>query len=276
MTKKTSILYLEPDDKKMIHSIAWRTMVGSSTYQYEKMQALTFLYGMIPAIKRYYPDKNDRIQAYKRHWELWNTTPQVAGLVTGLAASMERQASLDPDYDVSSINAVKVALMGPLAGIGDSIFWGSLKIIATGIGVSFAAQGSILGPILFFLVYNIPASLVRHLFPVLGFKLGVGFLEKASKNGLMPFITQCCNIIGLMMVGAMTCTMVTLKIPYVYEADGAKIIVQELLDSILPNVLPVALTLLCFQLLKKKNIQPVVLIVGLIIICIILHYFGIL
>ena len=74
----------------------------------------------------------------------------------------------------------------------------------------------------------------------------------------------------------MTCTMVTLKIPYVYEADGAKIIVQELLDSILPNVLPVALTLLCFQLLKKKNIQPVVLIVGLIIICIILHYFGIL
>ena len=62
MTKKTSILYLEPDDKKMIHSIAWRTMVGSSTYQYEKMQALTFLYGMIPAIKRYYPDKNDRIE----------------------------------------------------------------------------------------------------------------------------------------------------------------------------------------------------------------------
>ena len=79
MTKKNSILYLNPEDKKMINSVAWRMMVGSAPYQYEKMQALSFLYAMVPVVKRYYKDdKEKRIEAYKRHWELWNTTPQVA------------------------------------------------------------------------------------------------------------------------------------------------------------------------------------------------------
>lgn len=277
MTKKNSILHLEPEDKKMVNSIAWRMMVGSSSYQYEKMQALSFLYAMTPAIKRYYKDdKERRIAAYKRHWELWNTTPQVAGIVAGLAASMEREAAKNPDYDVSSINALKVSLMGPLAGIGDSFFWGSLKIIATGIGVSFALQGNILGPILYFLVYNIPASLARHLLPILGFNLGNSFMEKMNKGGIMPFLTKCCNIIGIMMIGAMACSMVTLKIPFVYEIQGATINVQEIIDSILPNALPMGLTLLCFWMLRKKNVSPTILIVLLIVVSIALHAVGIL
>lgn len=277
MTKKNSILHLEPEDKKMVNSIAWRMMVGSSSYQYEKMQALSFLYAMTPAIKRYYKDdKERRIAAYKRHWELWNTTPQVAGIVAGLAASMEREAAKNPDYDVSSINALKVSLMGPLAGIGDSFFWGSLKIIATGIGVSFALQGNILGPILYFLVYNIPASLARHLLPILGFNLGNSFMEKMNKAGFMPFLTKCCNIIGIMMIGAMACSMVTLKIPFVYEIQGATINVQEIIDSILPNALPMGLTLLCFWMLRKKNVSPTILIVLLIVVSIALHAVGIL
>ena len=277
MTKKNSILHLEPEDKKMVNSIAWRMMVGSSSYQYEKMQALSFLYAMTPAIKRYYKDdKERRIAAYKRHWELWNTTPQVAGIVAGLAASMEREAAKNPDYDVSSINALKVSLMGPLAGIGDSFFWGSLKIIATGIGVSFALQGNILGPILYFLVYNIPASLARHLLPILGFNLGNSFMEKMNKAGIMPFLTKCCSIIGIIMIGAMACSMVTLKILFVYEIQGATINVQEIIDSILPNALPMGLTLLCFWMLRKKNVSPTILIVLLIVVSIALHAVGIL
>lgn len=277
MTKRNSILYLNPEDKKMINSVAWRMMVGSGPYQFEKMQALSYLYAMVPVIKRYYKDdKEKRIEAYKRHWELWNTTPQVAGFVAGLSAAMEREASLNPDYDVSSINTTKVALMGPLAGIGDSIFWGSLKVIATGIGVSFALQGNILGPILYFLVYNIPSSLARHLLPVIGFNLGTTFFEKMNKNGIMPFLTESCNIVGLIMVGSMACTMVSLKIPFIYESEGTTINVQEILDSILPNALPVGLTLLCFWFMKKKDVHPTILIISLVIIAIVLHAVGIL
>ena len=198
MSKKDSLFHLEPEDKKMINSVTWRTMIGSGTYQYEKMQGLTFLYAMVPVIERYYKKKEDKVEAYKRHWEIWNTTPQMAGLATGLAASMEKQASEDPNYDTKSINAVKASLMGPLASIGDSVFWGTLKIIATGIGVSFAAAGSILGPILYFLIYNIPATFVRHILPVIGFKSGENFLKKASENGTIPLLTQYASMIGLM------------------------------------------------------------------------------
>ena len=101
-------------------------------------------------------------------------------------------------------------------------------------------------------------------------------MEKMDKAGIIPFLTKCCNIIGIMMVGAMACSMVTLKIPFVYEAHGATINVQEIIDSILPNALPMGLTLLCFWMLKKKNVSPTVLIISLIIVSIALHAIGIL
>ena len=78
------------------------------------------------------------------------------------------------------------------------------------------------------------------------------------------------------MVGSMACTMVTIKVPFVYEAEGATINVQEILDSILPNALPLGLTLLCFWLLKKKNVSPTILIILLVVVAIALHAVGIL
>jgi PTS system mannose-specific IID component/fructoselysine and glucoselysine-specific PTS system IID component len=275
--KKQSIWYLEPEDKKMINSITWRTMNGSSTYNYERWQALAFLFAMIPAIKRYYAnDREKRIEAYKRHWALWNTTPQMAGLATGIAASMERQAAQDPAYDTASINTLKASLMGPLAGIGDSLFWGSFKVIATGVGAAFALQGSILGPLLYFLVYNIPASCARHLLPIVGFNLGTASLEKANKSGLLPFLTKCCNIVGLMTIGAMTTTMVRVNIPYVFEMNGAEMALQKIIDGIIPKVLPVCLTLLCFNIMRKKDVPPLIMIIALVAASIVLHAIGIL
>ena len=276
MSKKDSLFHLEPEDKKMINSVTWRTMIGSGPYQYEKMQGLTFLYAMVPVIERYYKKKEDKVEAYKRHWEIWNTTPQMAGLATGLAASMEKQASEDPNYDTKSINAVKASLMGPLASIGDSVFWGTLKIIATGIGVSFAAAGSILGPILYFLIYNIPATFVRHILPVIGFISGENFLKKASENGTIPLLTQYASMIGLMTIGAMACTMVSISIPFTYNVKDVSFTVQSIIDSIAPAILPTGLTLLCMNILKKGKVAPAVLIIILVIASIILHCFGIL
>jgi PTS system mannose-specific IID component/fructoselysine and glucoselysine-specific PTS system IID component len=275
--KKQSIWYLEPEDKKMVNKLTWRTMAGDSTFYFERWQGLTFLYAMVPAIKRYYADsKEKRIEAYKRHWTAWNTTPQMAGLATGLAAAMELKASKEPDYDTASINTLKASLMGPLAGIGDSLFWGSFKVIATGVGAAFALQGSILGPILFFLIYNIPASCARHMLPILGFSLGTSSLEKASKSGLLPFLTKCCNIVGLMTIGAMATTMVNIRIPYVFDVNGTEMAVQGIIDSIIPKILPVGLTLLVFKIMRKTNISSLMMIVALVVICIVLHAIGIL
>lgn len=272
---KENILTVKPEDKKMMNSVIWRSMTAMGGYQWEKQQALAFLYTMIPVINRYYKNPKDRIEAYKRHWELFNTTPQVVGFITGVATSMEKEAAENPDYDVISINAVKVSLMGPLAGIGDSIFWGSLKVIATGIAVSFGLAGSILGPLLYFIVFNIPSTLARHLLPVIGYNMGTSFLQDAEENGIMQFLTKAATIVGLMTVGGMTYLNISTKFAYQFSMNGSEFYLQSILDGIAPGILPLSLVLGCMYLLKKKNVSPVVLIVILLVSCIVLHGFGI-
>lgn len=274
--KKDSLLYLEPEDSKMINKVAWRSMIGSGTYNYENMQALVFLYAMIPVINRYYDKKEDRIKAYKRHLSIFNITPALYGFVTGLAASMEKTASEDPDnYDYSAIQSIKTSLMGPLSGIGDSIFWGSLKVIATGIGVSYALQGSILGPILYFLINFVPQLLCKLWLPRISFKLGTDFLDKIGNEGLMPLITKCFNVVGLMTIGAMSTTMVKLSIPLEITMGDTVLNIQSVLDGLMPSLLPVALVLVCFKFLKKE-VKPMTLIMILIVIGIVGRFFGIL
>lgn len=268
MTRKDSILYLEPEDDKMIRKVAWRSMIGSGTYNYENMQALVFLYAMLPVIDRYYDKEEDQIDAMKRHFTLFNITPAVFGFVTGLAASMEKVASENDDYDTSSINAIKTSLMGPLSGIGDSIFWGALKVVATGVGVSFASQGSILGPILYFLINFVPAWFAKMWLPRISFKLGINFLQQMEESGSMALVTKLCNIVGLMTIGAMATTMVKVNLAAEWTIEGNVLNLQNVINSILPSLLPVALTLLMFKYLKK-GMKPMTLMVILILVGII-------
>lgn len=106
-------------------------------------------------------------------------------------------------FDIESIAALKAALMGPIAGIGDSFFWGTFRIIAAGIGCGLAAQGSILGAILFLLIFNIPHYVARWYGLKLGYKSGVGFVEAAQASGMIEILTNCAKVMGLCVVGAM-------------------------------------------------------------------------
>lgn len=269
-----SLLYLEPSDKKLVRQIALRSMIGSGTFNYGNMQGLVFLYAMIPAIDRYYENETDRIEAYKRHFVLFNTTPAVFGFVTGLAASMEKVASQEKDFEISSINSVKSSLMGPLAGIGDSIFWGVLKVVATGVGVSLAMEGSLLGPLMYFLINFIPGMMAKMWLPVISYKMGDKFFTEASKSGLIPLITKYINIIGITTIGAMATTMVKVNIPLEIELEGGTVAIQSVLDRILPYMLPVGLTLLMFKYLRK-DVSPTLLIGILIVVSMILSFFKI-
>lgn len=272
--KKNALLYLEPEDDKMIRKVAWRSMIGAGSYNYENMQALVFLYAMIPVIKRYYQKTEERIEAYRRHFTLFNVTPALFGFVSGLAASMEKIASQDKNYDVSSINAIKSSLMGPLSGIGDSIFWGALKVVATGVGVSFAAQGSILGPILYFLINFIPGMMAKLLLPRISFKMGTEFFTSMEKNGTISLVTRLCNVVGLMTIGAMATSMVKMNLAWELNLSGNILNLQSVIDSILPQALPVGLTLLMFKYLKK-DVKPMTLMCILIVVGIVSSYFGI-
>ena len=109
-----------------------------------------FCFSMYPVLKKLYPDKKDLAAAMKRHLTLYQTSHYLATFQMGITAAMEEENAQDADFDTDSIGAVKTALMGPIAGIGDSLFWGTIKVIATGIGCSLALQGNILG--LYFLM----------------------------------------------------------------------------------------------------------------------------
>lgn len=269
---------LPKEDKKMINRIFWRSITafagraGGQTRQ----QAPGFIWTMLPVIDRYYKDdKEGHRQALIRHTTFYNITTYVGTFAMGLIASMERENSRNKDFDSSSIVALKTALMGPLSGIGDSIFWGVLRVIAAGLGLSFAASGSVLGPIIFLLVFNIPALLCRYYMTVVGFTVGSSFLEKMHESGIMELLTKGASILGLLMIGGMTSSMVkftsVLTIPI---KNGTPIKLQTYLDQIFVGGVPLGLTLLCLYALNKR-INPNLVLIGVMVLAIILALLGI-
>ena len=165
--------------------------------------------------------------------------------------------------------------MGPLSGIGDSIFLGTLRIITAGIGVSLAMNGSPLGAILFLLLYNIPAYALRYVGMMKGYQLGTGLLEKIQKSGMMGKVLDMTGILGLMTIGSMTATMVNLKVALTFGSGDAMTELQTVLDSIMPCLLPAGVTFFIYWLLGK-NIKTTQILLGVILISIICARFGIL
>lgn len=241
--------------KEVFKKTFWRTFPLQACFCYERMQNVGFAYQMVPALKKLYPDKEEASKALKRHLAIFNTTPCVVPFITGASIAMEEKFKKarenGEECDEESINAVKTALMGPLAGIGDSFFWGTLRIIAAGIGASLAAQGSILGAVLFFLMYNIPQLFVRYQGLKLGYKSGVSFLENMSQGGVIALLTEVAKILELVVVGSMCASMVALSTPLVISMDGADVVIQDIFNSILPNILPLGLTFVIYKLLQK-------------------------
>ncbi|MDR2629508.1 MAG: PTS system mannose/fructose/sorbose family transporter subunit IID [Spirochaetaceae bacterium] len=256
---------LSDDEDKMLKSVYRRTLSLSATYNYERMQGLGYVFSMIPVINRFYQTKEKRIAAYKRHFELFNTTPTMGGFITGLSSAMEKEASKDDNFDTTTINAVKVSLMGPFAGIGDTIFWAALRIISLGIGISLCLNGNPLGILLHLLIFNAIAHIPRYYGVYYGYGLGSNFIRNAIKQGTLGYLTKAAGIVGLVTVGAMTCQMVSFNIAWIPDIQGSPLNIQETLDSIFPYLLPLLLTFGCFKFISK-GVKPIWLMLGLMVI----------
>lgn len=249
--------------KKDLQKVFLNAITMEHTWNYERMMNDGYLYSMLPALKKIYPNQDDFIEACKRHLEFFNTTPHVITLPLGVSVAMEEQrASNMESFDTASISNVKTAIMGPLAGIGDSFFWGTLRILATGVGTSLALQGNILGPILFLLIFNIPHVLFRYLATSWGYRLGTGFLKKIQANGMMESLTLGASIIGLMVVGGMTATMIDINIPLKIGTGENAVTVQSIFDDIVPHILSLGAFGAVFYLLKKE-VKPLMILIGL-------------
>ena len=232
---------------------------------------------MIPVLKKLYGDNKEKFsQALSRHSEVYNNTFACSPFVLGIAAAMEEEAAANEEFDVSSINAIKVALMGPLSGIGDTFFWGTFRIIGSGIGISLAMQRNLLGPVLFLIIYNIPNFLVRYYGVQFGYKLGAGSIDTLVSGGLMNRATKAASVMGLTVIGGMIASMVSIKIALVanFGAD-VTLNIQGIFDEICPCILALGVTFLIYRLLKK-GVKAWWSMIGIIVVGIVGKFFGIL
>lgn len=261
--------------KKEINKVFWRSFGMEWDWNYERQQNLAFCYCLLPVIEKLYEKKEDRASAMKRHLEFFNTTPHMSTLILGITAAMEESKANDENFDTSSISNVKISLMGPLAGIGDSFIWGTLRIIATGVGVSLASKGNVLGPILFLMIFNLPAQGLRFYLMNAGYKLGSTFFDKIQKSGLMETLTYGAAILGLTVIGAMTAQNVAINIPLKIGEGDAATSIGEICNNIMPGLLPLAFTLFIYYLIRK-NVKTTYLLVLCAVIGLAGSFFGIL
>jgi fructoselysine and glucoselysine-specific PTS system IID component len=247
-----------------IRNMFFRSLALEANFNFETWQNTGFAFTIIPALKRLYANKNDMAKALKRHLQLFNTSPYGSTLIFGITAAMEEQNSRDPDFDEESISSIKLGLMGPLAGVFDSLFWGTFKVIAAGVGTSLAIKGNILGPVIFILIFNIPHLLLRYNLTFLGYNAGTKFLRSLAKSNVMDKLTTGASILGLMVVGAMPATLMAITTPITIGASKSAITIQGILDQIVPTVIPLALTFLVYYFVKK-NVKTTYLLLGLLI-----------
>lgn len=260
--------------KKDLNKVFWRSFQMEFSWNYERQMNMAYAYAMIPILKKLYTTKEAMASSLKRHLEFFNTTPHVVTLILGINAAMEEENANDPNFDVTAIDSIKTSLMGPLAGIGDSLFWGTLRLIATGVGTSLAVQGNILGPILFLVIFNVPHLLFRYFATGWGYKLGTGFLKKIQENGMMESLTFGAAIIGLMVVGGMTATMIEVNIPLQIGSGDNAVTVQSLFDDIVPKILSLGAFGGVFYLLKK-DLNPLIILISIAVVGILGSLIGI-
>ncbi len=242
---------LTKEDKKLIMELYKSSFMLEGCYNYERQQGLGYAIAIWPAIKTFYHTKEEQAKALVRHMEIFNTTPHVVTAITGVNAALEKEASVNPDFDTNSINNIKVGLMGPFAGIGDSFFWGTFRIIAAAIGISLAQQGSPFGFILFLLLFNIPHFIIKYYLTVAGYRFGTDIMKNAKESGILQIISKGATIVGLMVIGGMSASMVKLSTPLQIALGETSFTIQSYLDQIFPLLLPFLYVLAMFGLLKK-------------------------
>ena len=255
-------------------SMFFRQFTSQCSQSYDKMMAYGFMYTLEKPLRKIYPDDEDFYRALDRHTEFFNMTPHVLPFVAGLSVSMEEQAARDPSFDISSVSAVKVGLMGPLSGIGDSFYWGTFRVVAAGIGIGLAATGNPLGPIIYALIYTVVNVLTRIVSAHLGYNLGTKFLEQSAQSNLMNKLTDAAGVLGMTVVGAMIATMVSLNTSLVFTFGESEVALQAIFDDIFLGILPMAATFICLWL-YKRNVKTIWIIFGIFAVCIAGCGFGI-
>lgn len=298
-------LQLSQSDRRKVW---WRLTFLQGSWNYERMQNLGWAYALMPAIKKLYTTKEDRAAALERHLEFFNTHPYVAAPIMGVTMALEEERANGAEIDDTAIQGVKIGMMGPLAGVGDPVFWYTVRPILGALGASLALAGNIMGPIIFFLGWNIIRMAFLWYTQEIGYRAGSNITKDLS-GGIIQKITKGASILGMFVLAVLVERWVsvafTINLPSTTLSEGAYInfpkgdvtgpqlqkilgevasglsltseqtnTLQGQLDSLIPGLMGLLLTFLCMWLLKKK-ISPITIIIALFIVGIAARFFGI-
>lgn len=254
-----------------ITKLGYRTVLLQAGFNYERMQASGWLQTQLPCLEKIYKDDREGLSAAMTdNLEFINTSPHIVGFLNGLLIAME-----EAHEDRTAIKGIKVALFPPIAGVGDAIFWFTLLPILAGICSSMAIDGNPVGPLLFFAVY-LGLFLIRPLWARLGYNLGTKAVEMLRETS--GRISKAATVLGCTVIGGLIASYVSISLVVdIPVSDTASVNLQaDFLDKVFPNILSFGYVFLMYWLLKKKQVNPVVLILvtfGLAILC---SFFGIL
>ncbi len=231
-----------------------------------KMEANCFTNTMAPAIEQVYVDDPEgKREAYLRHQAFFNTHAVALDFIAGLSYALEKDCA-EGKVPGQTIEAIKASLMGPTAGMFDSLFFNCLRVIGAGIAIGLCSQGNIAGTFIFILLYGVTQSILKWFLLKAGYTLGTSFIDSIYNSGLMQVATKAASILGVMMVGCMTATTVGFPLNWTVTIGDTSLVVLDLFESIYPGILSVAIVLIKLALIKK-GVRPIVLFLGLLIFC---------
>ena len=245
-------------DKATLNKMVWRSLNLQGSFNFERMQANGWLYSILPGLQKIHTDKDDLAASMSHNLEFFNTHPFLVTFVMGIILSLEQNK-----VEIPTIRAVRVAAMGPLGGIGDALFWFTLVPITAGITAQMALDGNIIAPLLFLLVFNAVQFALRFWLMNWSYKLGtsaIGILTANAKE-----FTRAASILGVFVVGTLTCLYGGTSLGIVLDNGEKPIVIQEILDGVLPKLIPLSITLGLYYLLTVKKWTPIKCIVLLLV-----------
>lgn len=246
-------------------------------FSQEHMQTFGYMVSMLPILEDLYETNEEQTEKMQTYTAFFNTEPQVGSIVVGITAGMEEARANGEDVDDETINGIRAGLMGPLAGIGDSLVVGTIIPILLGIALGLSGGGSPLGAIFYIVVWNVTMFLLMRFMYFKGYELGgkaVEFLVGEKANAIRESIIM----LGTMVIGGVTAKWISIQTSFqMLNSDGGVIVdLQKTLDDVYPSILSAAFVLLCWYLLSKKKMSPLVvmlILVGIAFVGVLLGFF---
>lgn len=244
---------------------------------YERLQSLVYCASMAPTLKKLYPNKEDLSAALKRHLVFFNTEGTLGGVVQGISIAMEEEKAIEGTIPGEAITSIKTGLMGPVAGMGDAIVWAVVMPIIYGIFIPFAAQGNPVGGIMPLILWPGITIVIQFFMTQRGYKLGRESITGILKNGVMKSIIFAANVLGLIMMGALSSSYVSISTPLSFTMGaGNTIAIQSILDSIAPGILPLIAVFAIYFYMQKKGPRYNRILIAIVVVSVMCAILGIL